>query len=287
MPGPGSLLNMHCPLAVHPLNLGLYGEWGLPPLNRYVRTSTGATGDLMVKDLVVGRHTPHDGLIRGGGTEIILTGGNRTGGYGAVKFTGVSGTSVNMSTTMSVSAPYSTGCWFNPASLTGALLGSRGPGDHSLDIQISSSTLIHGDIGDGTIWLTTAADATVPTMSTGTWYHVMYVVTSKGYTIYFNGVQVASGAFSGAPLLCGANNQFSLGNNAFNGTNQFTGMIDEAMIYNRELSSGAVSALYQETKRGNPYRWNWEESGEPAVFGVQAAVVAARQQTLSVLGCGV
>ena len=142
-----------------------------------------------------------------------------------------------------VTGSYTVAFWFKPASLGS---GNRmfASWANGIAIDADSSTTIHAEIGNGASWLTTSANATVPTMSNGTWYYVAYVVTSTGYTIYFNGSSVGSGTWSSdTPVLANATLKPYLG--SIQGTSNFySGMLDEIGIWSRALSSTEVTQLY-------------------------------------------
>jgi len=71
----------------------------------------------------------------------------------------------------------------------------------TVDVQLNGGTTIHGDIGNGSSWITTSADASYA-YSAGTWYSVAYSVTPTGYSIYAQGANRAVGTYSSAsPLL--------------------------------------------------------------------------------------
>ena len=52
------------------------------------------------------------------------------------------------------------------------------------------------------------------TYTSGVPIHVAYAVTTTGYTIYANGVQVGSGTISGTPLLYNSTHTVRIGNSS-------------------------------------------------------------------------
>src|SRR5690349_15432627 len=135
---------------------------------------------------------------------------------GALSFNGTN-SSVSIATNSSLSGTFTIELWANPSDPTNAIAmaGSRGPGEYSFDFKFWQGNLIHGDIGNGSSWLTINADATFP-YTTGVWYHVAYVVTPTNYTIYANGTQVGSGSYPVAnALLFDSNHHLSLGWGSF------------------------------------------------------------------------
>jgi hypothetical protein len=141
-----------------------------------------------------------------------------------------------------ISGSWSVECWVKPNSTTGwAMLGSRSPSDHGFDMQVTS-TKLHCDVGDGTNWLSTAADATF-TFVVGTWYHCVFVATGSGYTIYINGVSQATGSWSGTPLVTDSNHNFILLNDGA-GDPSINGVLDEVAVYTTALTATQVLAHY-------------------------------------------
>jgi hypothetical protein len=111
---------------------------------------------------------------------------------GALNFDGAT-QRVQIATAGTLSGAFTVSVWANPNGPIGSLdglVGSRFGGDQSFDMKFNGSSALHGDIGNGTAWLTNGADASF-NFSAGTWYQIAYVVTTSGYTIYVNGSQVA------------------------------------------------------------------------------------------------
>ena len=143
------------------------------------------------------------------------------------------------------------------------IIGTRGPlGDSSFDFKfsqccadaecLSMSSCVHGDIGDGTDWLTYTSDALF-NYTTDTWYHIVYVINQTGYTIYADGDEIATGNytdFDGNPLLGNpllfdttGDHHLFMGQVGYN-DEFFNGTIDEVMIFNRSLSADEIKSLY-------------------------------------------
>jgi hypothetical protein len=97
--------------------------------------------------------------------------------------------------------------------------------------------VIHGDIGNGSTWFTTAADAPLG-YSQGLWYHVAYVVTPSDYKIYVDGVQRGSGPLPGNALLYDASHLLKIGQSGYDGWNEwFSGKMDEVRVSNTARSA--------------------------------------------------
>jgi hypothetical protein len=143
--------------------------------------------------------------------------------------------------------------WIKPADTTNrAFFSTRQPTDYGVDMQLNSSnTILHADIGTGSSWITTNADATIPALSTGIWYHVALVVTKTSWTWYLNGTSVGSGTYgSSVPLLTDSNHTPRLFN--VRDTAYWTGSQDEFAIFNVELAINDVAKIYN-AGRGNTY----------------------------------
>jgi RHS repeat-associated protein len=119
--------------------------------------------------------------------------------------------------------------WANPNSLNSGLglFGSRNPSDQSFDAKLTGNG-VHGDIGTGSSWLTTAADASF-SYTTNTWHHIAYVVTTSGYKIFVDGSQIGTGTFNGNPLLYNGTHTL-FGGFTGSGSEYFNGVIDEIRL---------------------------------------------------------
>jgi Tol biopolymer transport system component len=163
---------------------------------------------------------------------------------------------------INISSPFTVECWAMPADVASpnTMLGSRGPGDASFDMKFMP-TGIHGDIGNGSVWLTTHADAAM-TVTAGTWYHVAYVVTPTGYTIYVNGEQKASGSYTGVPMLSDADHHLVLGNYGPGRDELFRGDLDEVRVWNTARTADEIRANYDQplgtSTAGLVYRYRFD-----------------------------
>ncbi len=128
-------------------------------------------------------------------------------------------------------------------------ISTRNGGDTTFDLQ-KSATGLHADIGTGSAWLKTNADAAV-TMNAGTWYMVTYSVNSTGnaYTIYVNGAQVATSTLGGTALFMKTGQEMSLGTQkggggTYGGANNLNALMDEVSIFGSSLSAAQINGLY-------------------------------------------
>lgn len=162
----------------------------------------------------------------------------------AIQLNGAQSIKANPSGT--VSGSYTVEAWVRPADPTATMtiFSTRGSYEGTFDMKLIGGNLIHGDIGNGSAWLSTAADANY-NYQVGTWYHIAYVVKPTGYVVYVNGDTAGSGSFSGTPLLYNANHPIDIGdmyNNEY-----FKGSIDEVRVYSSALTKSNVQADMKST----------------------------------------
>jgi Concanavalin A-like lectin/glucanases superfamily/Putative metal-binding motif len=157
------------------------------------------------------------------------------GAPGTLAFDGVNDYA-SVSSAATLSGTFTVEAWAKPAHPTKKMtvIGSRGgPSDPSFDFKFEGGNKIHGDIGTGTAWLTTVADANFNYVA-GTWYHIAYVVTPTNYKIYINGVLAANVNISGGtPLLYNSSHLLTIGRpgSTYN-LEHFEGQIDEVRVWN-------------------------------------------------------
>jgi gliding motility-associated-like protein len=155
--------------------------------------------------------------------------------------------------------------WVMPTSTTGAMhiFSTREPADASFDMQLVDGNKLHADIGNGSGFMTTVADAAFKYTS-NQWLHIAYTVSPTGYKIYANGKEVGAGVFAGSPLLLDATHKIVIGKNAAENT-YFKGNIDEVKVYNATLTAADVKAEMLNTSSALPAQllayYNFEQSG--------------------------
>ncbi len=141
--------------------------------------------------------------------------------------------------------------WVNPASSPASTIDIYHNGYWNSPygdlIRLSASNIVYfylkntaDTIGDDTSSITVA---------NSTWTHIGYSWDGSRVILYKNGLAVGSFNFTGTLGSSGVN--LSIGGSI--GSNYFTGKVDETRIYNRALSAGEVTALY-----------NW--GGPPALY---------------------
>ena len=152
-----------------------------------------------------------------------------------------------------VSAPYTVECWAKPANTTAAMsiLGSRnGSSASTFDLKFMLGSRLHADIGSGSAWCTTAADAFLQ-YNANAWYHIAYVVTTSGYSVFVNGALVGRGAFTaGTPVLCNSTAALYIGQNGA-GAEYFQGSMDEVRIWNIARTQAQIQQTMLTTLNGN------------------------------------
>jgi len=155
-----------------------------------------------------------------------------------------------------VSVPYSAdfamnsftvAAWINVKDLDAlrAILGTRFNSDNTFDVKVEA-TRVHGDIGDGSVWLNTSVDIDAAhggVVGLNEWHHIAYAVDDTADTagLYLDGVLSATVAFSGTPLFMKPDQELRIGN--CSGTEYMNGRIDEVRIYDRALSMAEVAGL--------------------------------------------
>jgi hypothetical protein len=182
--------------------------------------------------------------LAGSGQTYNQTGALSGDTNGALQFNG-SAYACRTSGATSLTGTFSVEAWVSPSDGTAfwGIAGSRKPNDNSFDMKYQAGKF-HGDIGTGSSWLSIAADTGTSYSTLNTWYHVVYVVTPTGYTIYVNGSSAGSGSWSSAtPVLFDTNHNFCVGADGSN-FEPFKGKIDEAAIYNYALTSTQVANHY-------------------------------------------
>ncbi|UCD50165.1 MAG: discoidin domain-containing protein [Phycisphaerales bacterium] len=142
---------------------------------------------------------------------------------------------------------FTVAAWINVKDLDAlrAIVGTRFNADYTFDFKVSS-TYVHGDIGDGAAWLSTALDIDAAhggVISIGDWHHIAYTIDAASGTagICLDGVLGATVTFVGTPLLMSPTQELRIGN--CSGTEYMNGLIDEVRIYNRALSPAEVAGL--------------------------------------------
>ncbi len=191
-------------------------------------------------------------------------------GGGCVSFAGSTGNRITFgnNTVLTGNVPVSTSVW---------LWSSVAPvapgevicnfGTDSLNQEVFTARLTGGQFysefgaGAGAVTGTTV-------MTLRRWYHLVSVYTTTTHTIYVNGVQDGTAAYSAANL---GTNQFSWGSylNFATYVLPLAGRLDDMRIYNRALSANEVLDIYTD-----PWDLRWQPS----------ATIIARSGGIALLG---
>ena len=84
------------------------------------------------------------------------------------------------------------------------------------------------------------------TLSLNTWYHIMVTRNGNAFTLYLNGVSVATGTNSST--IATAYDKLEIGHYGNNANSWFTGNIGEVRIYPKTLTAAEVNQNYNATK---------------------------------------
>jgi hypothetical protein len=189
-------------------------------------------------------------------TLLMLPKAHGQGGAGyALSFDAANHQYVSIPSIGSLSGIFTVEMWVKfdaaPTSPVNGFLGSRSPGDTGFDVKYTGGPTsgLHGDIGDGSKWVTTAADAST-TFQANTWYHIAYVVTPTNYAIYLNGLQLTNASYvSSVPVLFDANHILNIGR--AHPTEYLTGVMDEVRVWNLARSGAEILANKNHSLRGD------------------------------------
>lgn len=256
-------------------------------------TSTSTAGGTGGSGIIIIRYTYGDSVLEdssGRNSGFVIGAESTTGKIGGgINFNGVSDY-IRFNPSDSLTGTFTVDFWIKPTAITvGAeLFSTRGPSDTSFDIQLSATGL-HGDIGNGTSWLTTAADATVSIPLTS-WTHIAYVVTTTGYTIYVDGTAIASGTYaSNTPLLYNSTHNIFLG--TYTGISYFyKGAMDEVRISNTARTADQIRQAYEVGLRTHDIKIefgaNLSSSNLITGSGDTSFTIDATKQGLAEMGTG-
>ncbi|MDO8429063.1 MAG: DUF2341 domain-containing protein [Candidatus Daviesbacteria bacterium] len=158
--------------------------------------------------------------------------------------------------------------WFKP---TADLSSSMTPSYQSLVAEYASASNYNSLIyskGDGSLRFDITASGSfftpisyVSTYTANTWYHVSVTRDNSSWKMYINGSQVASATDSRASTA--GNRTTYLGQDGLG--SYYGGALDEARVYNRTLSAGEVSQLYNFAPGPVGY-WNFDEKTGTSAF---------------------
>jgi prepilin-type processing-associated H-X9-DG protein len=147
-----------------------------------------------------------------------------------------------------ISGTFTVEAWVRPDDTGGVLgiIGSRcNPNEYGFDLKIDVGGKIHADIGNGTDWAATPANADI-TCSPGSWVYIAYVVTPTNYTVYVNGKKAGSGKYDQTnPVLRDASHSLFIGWTGF-GTEYFKGKIGLVRTWNMALRPRQIARIWNQ-----------------------------------------
>ena len=163
----------------------------------------------------------------------------------AVRFDGVED-KLAVAGNSTIGGTFTVELWAKPDDLAGArgLLGSRlSPNEYGFDLKLDGGSQMHADIGNGSGWASSPAEAAFD-YTTNSWLYLACVVTPTNYTVYANGKRVGSGNYNlTTPVLRDANHQLFIGWTGF-GTEFFKGEVAQVRIWNTALRSRRIANLW-------------------------------------------
>ncbi len=89
-----------------------------------------------------------------------------------------------------------------------------------------------------------------------TWYHVVFTWNSSNKTVYINGDYDNRNAFNSGIIPFNSNTVLAIGMPPSRTTYPFNGTLDEVMIFNRSLTSGEISEIYNNSPYARGETWN-------------------------------
>ena len=217
----------------------------LSPIARY--TLDGPLGSIANGATIVNSAHGYNGTMGAAGASYVA------GKIGqGVNFTATTGQYV----TVPYNAAFNTTTWtasawvdMAAAPATGqeyGILGTRN-GSDTFDMKYSNAAgvmKIHADIGYGSGWDSTGADATT-TLSLNSWHQVAYSVTNTSYTIYVDGVAVSGGSGTlGTPAPFMLSGQSLFIGNDYSTPELMNGSLDNVSIFGGASSAAQISQLY-------------------------------------------
>ncbi len=245
------------------------GTLTLVGANAYTGSTTVSAGTLQMGALAAPYNAVAHYAFDGNANDATGNGNNGTAVASPTYSTGRFGQAITLNgTSQYVTVPGSTGlqlnaytvsAWVNiaaqPAVNGGggpALVSTRNNGDTTFDMQYwhsaTSTYQLHADIGNGSGWIVTNANATLSGPLSG-WNLVTYAVDSNGYSIYLNGSQVGIGSYSGLPLFMKAGEVLSFGSQqgggaGYGAAGYINGSMDDITVIGGKLTGTQVNNLY-------------------------------------------
>ena len=228
--------------AVPPTTAGLVGYWALDE-------TSGSTAT--------------DGS--GAGNNGTLNNATRVSGHSgnALSFDGTSSiVDIPNNASLNFNGPITLAAWIKPDSRPTEAQKILAHGYSPAPIRATVLRIFNGnyEVGSWNATSTVLAASPMPSGDVGTFVHLAGVYNGSTWTLYRNGVAVAATASSMGALT--VNQNWAIGARGGGGIQFFDGVIDEARIYNRALSTDEILVL-----AGNPTTPPIEPPIEPPPTG--------------------
>ena len=227
----------------HPLNRGLVSEWAaLPQLG----------GGKFLYDLCGNYH----GTLTNGPTWMNTF--YRPGGQGAIRYIVGSSQYVNCGTRLNPSTQSITLAAWVRSTESGStyVINKNYDGavvPYSLNLNIVSSVIGGFSFFDGFAWRMSGVVTDIT--NTSVWRFVSGTWDGTTASYYIDG-KLDSSSTPGGTRPTSGTGITSIGA-YLNDSNYFNGQIDDVMMFNVCLSAVQIQRLYNETRLGNPNRWNY------------------------------
>jgi autotransporter-associated beta strand protein len=135
-----------------------------------------------------------------------------------------------------------------------SLLGTRNGGESTFDYKVWSNG-IHGDVGDGNGWISTAVDINAGdtgsngrggVLTPGQWYMITYAIddAAKQMRLYIDGDLKKTIAYTGTPLFMKSGQTLGIGR--ANWEESTNAKLDDVYVYGRALGAAEITQLYRQ-----------------------------------------
>ncbi len=127
------------------------------------------------------------------------------------------------------------------------IIGTRIGGEYTFDLKFDA-TRIHGDVGNGSAWLSTAVDIVTAqggVITANAWHHILYAVEPGITHMYLDGALASTLTYTGTPMFMKSGEELRIGCDYVSGTSYeyLRGAVDEVRIFNRALSAPEAAFL--------------------------------------------
>lgn len=148
-------------------------------------------------------------------------------------------TAINSASNISISG------WFYASSFPHSLYNSLWGGGAGYDLHTTRFWLSCNNSSSFKIFFGTSTIFTFSySISTGTWYHVVFTLDGSTAKLYVNGSQAGSTVTTAPSLTSQSGNNFEFGGNPTYRPYLWDGLIDETAIFNSTLSASDITSIY-------------------------------------------